>query len=73
MNGGGLNDYIKQQAEKLQGELVNVNVITLICMTENCHTAEEASKFMGEAKEDRIRAILGGALDYTGKDARYKR
>ena len=67
----GLNDYIKQEAEKLQGELVNVNVIALDLYDSKVATnAEEASKFMGEAKEERIRAIIGGAIDYVGKDAR---
>jgi carboxymethylenebutenolidase len=67
----GLNDYIKQEAEKLQAELVNVNVIAVDLYDGKVATdAEEASKYMGEAKEDRIRAILGGAIDYAGKDAR---
>jgi carboxymethylenebutenolidase len=67
----GLNDYIKQEAEKLQGELGNVNVIALDLYEGKVATnAEEASKYMGETKEERIRAIIGGAIDYAGKDAR---
>ncbi|HKR04856.1 MAG TPA: dienelactone hydrolase family protein [Bacteroidia bacterium] len=67
----GLNDYIKQEAEKLQGELVNVNIIAVDLYDAKIATnPEEASKFMGEAKEERIRAIIGGAIDYAGKDAR---
>jgi carboxymethylenebutenolidase len=67
----GLNDYIKQEAEKLQGELVNVNVIAVDLYDGKVATnPDEASKYMGTVKEDRIRAILGGAIDYAGKDAR---
>jgi carboxymethylenebutenolidase len=32
--------------------------------------AEEASKFMSETKDERVRAIISGALEYAGKDAR---
>jgi carboxymethylenebutenolidase len=67
----GLNDYIKQEAEKLQGELGNVNVIALDLYDGRvAMTADSAAKIMGEAKEERIRAIIGGAIDYAGKDAK---
>jgi carboxymethylenebutenolidase len=67
----GLNDYIKQEAEKLQKELGNVNVIALdLYDGKIATTQQEAGKYMGEAKEDRIRTILKGALDYVGSKAK---
>jgi len=67
----GLNDYIKQQAEQLQNELGNVNVIALDFYDGKIATnPDEASKMMSEAKEERIRAIINGALGYAGKDAK---
>ena len=67
----GLNDYIKQEAEKLQKELGSVNVIALdLYDGKVATTQQEAGKYMGEAKEERIRAILQGALDYVGLKAK---
>lgn len=67
----GLNDYIKQEAEKLQAELGNVNVIALdLYDGKVATTQQEAGKYMGEAKEERIRAIISGALDYVGPKAK---
>jgi carboxymethylenebutenolidase len=67
----GLNDYIKQQAEQLQNELENVNVIALdLYDGKVAANPDEASKLMGEAKEERIRAIINGAIAYEGPDAK---
>jgi carboxymethylenebutenolidase len=67
----GLNDYIKQEAEKLQAELGNVNVIALdLYDGKVATTQQEAGKYMGEAKEERIRAIIKGALEYVGSKAK---
>lgn len=67
----GLNDYIKQEAEKLQKELGNANVIALdLYDGKVATTQQEAGKFMGEAKEERIRAIIKGALEYVGSKAK---
>ena len=67
----GLNDYIKQEAEKLQGELGNVNVLALDLYDGRVATnPDSAAKIMGGAKEERIRAIIGGAIDYAGKAAK---
>lgn len=67
----GLNDYIKQEAEKLQSELVNVNVIAIdLYDGKVAAEADEAGKYMKDAKEERIRAIIVGAIDYAGKEAR---
>jgi carboxymethylenebutenolidase len=67
----GLNDYIKQEAEKLQQELGNVNVVALdLYDGKVATTQQEAGKYMGEAKEERIRTIISGALEYVGPKAK---
>lgn len=67
----GLNDYIQQEAEKLQKELGSVNVLALdLYDSKVATTREDASKYVREVKEDRIRAIINGALDYAGPKAR---
>src|SRR5262249_55464346 len=67
----GLNDYIKQVAETLQNQLGNVNVLALDLFDGKVATnSDEASKYMSEAKEERIRAIIRGAITYAGKDAK---
>ncbi len=63
----GLNDYIKQEAEKL-GEELGATVIAIDLydgkVTSN---PEEASKLISELKDERARAIISGAIDYIGK------
>ncbi len=67
----GLNDYIKQEAEKLQTELGDVTVIALDLYDGKIATnPEEAGRYMGEAKEERIGNILKAATAYVGKDAK---
>jgi carboxymethylenebutenolidase len=67
----GLNDYIKKEAERLQSELGNVNVLAVdLYDGKVATTAEEAGKYMESAKEKRIRAILNATIAYAGKDAR---
>jgi len=67
----GLNDYIKQEAEKLQQELGNVNVLAVDLFDGKvATTADDAARYMKEASEKRIVSILKAALAYAGKDAR---
>lgn len=67
----GLNDYIKQEAEKLQSELGNVNVIALdLYDGKMATTPEDAGKLMGAVKAERAMSIINGALAYSGKDAK---
>ena len=67
----GLNDYIKREAEKLQKELGNVNVIALDLYDGKVATdAETAGKYMGEVKEERAKAVINGALVYVGGNAK---
>jgi carboxymethylenebutenolidase len=66
----GLNDYMKQEAEKLQQELGNVNVLALDLYDGKVATkADEAAQLMKAANEKRIVAIVKAGLAYAGKDA----
>ena len=63
----GLNDHIKQEAERLFKELGNVNVLALDLYDGNVATQrDEASKFMQAVKPERCKAIISGALDLVG-------
>lgn len=63
----GLNDYIKQHAEKLQSELGDVDVYALdLYDSEVASTPEEAQKLMTGLKDERARAIIKGALAMVG-------
>lgn len=68
----GLNDYIKREADKLHSALGGKATVIALDLYDGKVAAkrEEAAKFMGEAKEDRIRSIISGAIGYAGKDAR---
>lgn len=67
----GLNDYVKQQSEKLYADLGNVNVIALdLYDGKIATTREDAGKFMQAVKEDRAQAIIKGAIAYAGPKAR---
>ena len=63
----GLNDYIKQEAEKLQEEVGNANVLAIdLYDGEVAAKASEAQKLMGGLKEDRAIAIIKGAIVFAG-------
>lgn len=67
----GLNDYIKQEAERLQNQLGNVNVLALDMYDGKVATnAEEASKCMRGVVESRARTIIETAIAYAGTEAR---
>lgn len=67
----GLNDYIRQEAEKLQKDLKIVNVLALdLYDSRVATTRDDAMKYVGEAKQERVRAIISGAFDYVGAKAR---
>ena len=66
----GLNDYIKQESEKLSNEL-GINVIALDLYDKQVATTrEEAGKYMQSVKTERAVAIIKGAYDYVGSDAK---
>jgi carboxymethylenebutenolidase len=67
----GLNDNIKQHSEELFHSLGNVNVIALDMYDGKVATdRESAGKAMQEFKQERGNAIVKGALDYVGKNAK---
>lgn len=67
----GLNDWVKKESEKLFTDLGNVNVLDLdLYDGKVATTREEAGALMQGVKDDRARAIISGALAYTGSKAR---
>jgi len=67
----GLNDHIKRESENLFNELGNVNVLALDMYDGKVGTTrDEAVKYMQEFKQERGTAIVKGALEYVGKDAK---
>ncbi len=67
----GLNDYVKQEAEKYAKDMPNVNILALD-MYEGQVTdkREEAGKLMQAVQYERGKAIVEGALAYAGKKAK---
>jgi len=66
----GLNDYIKQESEKLSNEL-GINVIALDLYDKQVATTrEEAGKYMQSVKTERAMAIIHGAYNYVGANAK---
>jgi len=66
----GLNDYIKQESERLSDEL-GVNVIALdLYDGKVATTREDASKYVQSVKTDRAMGIIHGAYDYVGASAK---
>ena len=67
----GLNDYIRQEAVRIQKTLGNVTVIALdLYDGKVATTREEAGNLTSGMKDERGRAIIDGALAYVGHDAR---
>ncbi len=64
----GLNDYIKQEAEKLQREVGNANILAIdLYDGKVATTAPEAQQLMGGLKEERAVAIIQGAIADVGQ------
>jgi len=67
----GLNDYIKQESERLYNDVGNVNVIAIdLYDGKSSEDRNEAAKLMQAVKEDRAQAIIKGAITYVGPKAR---
>lgn len=67
----GLNDHIKKEAEKLHGDLENVNVLALDLYDGNvASTREKAQEYMQKVTDSRARAIIKGALNYVPQNTR---
>lgn len=66
----GLNDFVKRESEKIYNDLGNVNVIDLdLYDGKIATTPQDAGKFMQAVNEDRAKAIINGAIAYTGAGA----
>ena len=66
----GLNNHIKQEAERLAENLPQVNVMALdIYDGKVADNRDDASKYMKSVTEDRAKAIINGALAVAGEDA----
>jgi len=66
----GLNDFVKQESEKIYNDLGNVNIIDLDLYDGKVATnREDAGKYMQAVKEDRAKIIINGAVEYVGTKA----
>ncbi|HXD94004.1 MAG TPA: dienelactone hydrolase family protein [Bacteroidia bacterium] len=66
----GLNDYIKQESEKIYKELGNVNVIAIDMYDKKVATSRDsAGKYMKSLTPERGEAIIKGAISYVGVKA----
>jgi carboxymethylenebutenolidase len=64
----GLNDHIKQEAEKFQSEMLGVDVYAIDMYDGKVGTTrEEAQKYMTEMTDERARSIIRGAFTHVGK------
>lgn len=67
----GLNDYIKQEAEKIAKELPNVNIIALDLYDGSIATDPEAARSLMEKTTDiRSRKIINCAIENAGATAK---
>ena len=67
----GLNDYIKQEAEKIAIELPNVNIIALDLYDGSLASDPETAKgLMEKTTDERSRDIINCAFEYTGSKAK---
>lgn len=67
----GLNDYIKQEAEKIFTTLGNVNVIAIDLYDQKVAAVRDsAAKYMQGIKTERAENIINGVLNYVGKNAK---
>jgi carboxymethylenebutenolidase len=66
----GLNDYIKQESEKIFNALGDVNVIALDLYDKKVATSRDsATKYMQSVTFQRAESIINGAIEYAGKKA----
>ena len=66
----GLNDYIKQESEKLFSTLGNVNVIAIDLYDKKVAAVKDsAAKYMQSVKSERAEAIIKGVLSHVGNKA----
>ena len=66
----GLNDYIKQEAERYANDFPEVNILAIDLYDGQLATnAEDAGKIMQSIQKERAEAIIKGALNYVGPTA----
>ena len=66
----GLNNHIKETAEKYYNDLDNVNVIALdLYDGKVADNSKDASKYMQAVKTERAESIIKGAVQFAGKNA----
>jgi carboxymethylenebutenolidase len=66
----GLNDYIRQESEKIFSTLGNVNVIAIDLYDKKvAANKDSAAKYMQSVQTARAEAIIKGAISYAGKKA----
>lgn len=67
----GLNDYIKQEAEKYHDELGDVNVLAIDLYDGKVGTTpEKAGEYMKALTDERAHAIIKGVIAYAGPKAK---
>jgi carboxymethylenebutenolidase len=67
----GLNDYIRNEGEKLHKEFPSAHIMCLDMYDGKVATTrEDASKYMQAAKPERLENIIKGASSFAGQDAR---
>ncbi len=66
----GLNDYIKQEADRLAKSMPNVNILAVdLYEGKVAETKEQAAEYVKEVSTDRATAVLKGAIASAGKKA----
>ncbi|RYG50297.1 MAG: dienelactone hydrolase family protein [Chitinophagaceae bacterium] len=65
----GLNDYIKQEAEKLYNDLKDVNVLAVDMYDGKVATTREEASKLVQVPRERLGAIMQGAISYVGPQA----
>lgn len=65
----GLNEHIKQEAERLSNELKDMHIFAIdLYDSLVAYTREHAAQLMSELKPKRAEVIIRGLLDYIGED-----
>ncbi|MBK0403838.1 dienelactone hydrolase family protein [Adhaeribacter sp. BT258] len=68
----GLNDYIKQEADKFAKAMPHVNVIAVDLYDGRiADSASTAAEYMKEVSDERATGILKGAMAFAGKKAKF--
>jgi len=67
----GLNDYIRQEAERIRREIGNVTVIAVDLYDGKVAASPESARvYVGQVNETRVRTIIKAAIEYAGTNAK---